>query len=163
MKAAEAELDRDEIEAGVAHYKAALALDPTDKGRDALSEALRAHAMTALTEGKDAALAVRWAREGVAFSSNDTTHALLADMLYAAHEYKDAVDEYRLALAGRPDDDTIKRGLDRARKKLGAGKASHARGKARVAKAAEAPAEADDDAAKSPASAPAEATADEQK
>jgi tetratricopeptide (TPR) repeat protein len=78
-------------------------------------------------------------------------------------QYKDAVDEYRLALAGRPGDDTIKRGLDRARKKAGAGKSSHAHGKARVAKAAEAPAEADDDASKTPASAPPEATADEQK
>ena len=89
--------------------------------------------MTALTERKDAALAVRWAREGVAFSNDDTTHALLADMLYAAHEYKDSVDEYRLALAGRPDDDTLKRGLERARKKLGAEKVRRApHGKARV-------------------------------
>ena len=62
--------------------------------------------MTALTERKDPALAVRWAREGVALDNNDgRAHALLADMLYAAHEYKDSVDEYRLAMAGRPDDD----------------------------------------------------------
>ena len=78
--------------------------------------------MKALTERKDALLAVRWAREGVAFNNDETTHALLADMLYAAHEYKDSVDEYRIALAGHPDDDSLKRGLERARKKLGAEK-----------------------------------------
>jgi hypothetical protein len=58
----------------------------------------------------------------VALSNDETKHALLADMLYAAHEYKDSVDEYRIALAGHPDDDTLKRGLERARKKVGAEK-----------------------------------------
>jgi tetratricopeptide (TPR) repeat protein len=124
VRVAEAELDLDEIEAGVAHYQAALALGGDAKGREALAEALRKHAMAALTERKDPALAVRWAREGVATNNNETTHGLLADMLYAAHEYKDAVDEYQIALAGKPDDDALKRGLERARKKLGTEKAT---------------------------------------
>jgi len=164
-----AELEKDEIETGVKHYKAALGLNAPEKGREALSEALRGHAMTALTERKDPALAVRWARECVAFDSNDTTHALLADMLYAAHEYKDSVDEYRLAMAGRPDDPALKRGLDRARKKIVADKPARPRAKARAAKAAssdEAPAEGGDDAGKTAApeapSAPAEPAAGEQ-
>ena len=53
-------------------------------------------------------------------------------MLYAAHEYEDSVDEYRLALAGRPDDATLKRGLDRARKKLGRRQAGAARAQRRA-------------------------------
>ena len=169
IKAAAAELDKDDIEAGVGHYKAALALDAPEKGHDALAEALRGHAMTALTERKDPALAVRWARESVALDNNDGSHALLADMLYAAHEYKDSVDEYRLAIAGRPDDATLKRGLDRARKKVVADKPARPRAKTRAAKAAasdDAPAESGDDAAKTAAppapSAPAEPAAGEQ-
>ena len=167
IKAAAAEMEKDEIETGVGHYKAALALDAPEKGREALAEALRGHAMTALTERKDPALAVRWAREGVALDSNDgTSHALLADMLYAAHEYKDSVDEYRLAMAGRPDDATLKRGLDRARKKIVADKPARARAKTRTPKAApsdDAPAEGGDDAGKTAApSAPAEPAAGEQ-
>jgi serine/threonine protein kinase len=164
VKAAEAELDRDEIEGGVAHYKAALALDPSDKGRDALLEALRTRAMAALTERKDAAHAVRWARERVGVADNDTTHGLLADMLYAAREYESSLEEYRTAIAANPDDEALKRGFDRARKKIGAEKSSRSRGKAQVAKAmaAEAPAEADTEPDKAP-SAPAETAADEQK
>ena len=84
----------------------------------------------------------------------DGSHALLADMLYAAHEYKDSVDEYRLAMAGRPDDATLKRGLDRARKKIVADKPARPRAKARTAKAApsdDAPAEGGDDAGKTAA------------
>jgi tetratricopeptide (TPR) repeat protein len=168
IKAAVAELDKDDITNGVAHYKAALALNAPDKGREALGETMRARAMTALTERKDPGLAVRWAREGVAFDNNENTHALLADMLYAAKEYKDAVDEYRLAIAGRPDDPALKRGLDRARKKLGSEKQAATRPrKARAAKAAgagdDAPAESGDDADKpAPPSAPAEPAADEQ-
>ena len=166
IKAAAAELDKDEIETGVAHYKAALDLNAPEKGRPALAEALRGHAMTALTERKDPALAVRWARESVAFDNNDATHALLADMLYAAHEFKASVDEYRLAIAGRPDDPTLKRGLDRARKKVVSDKPARPRAKTRAAKAApddEAPAEGGDDAANTAApSAPAEPAAGEQ-
>ena len=126
--------------------------------------------MKALTEREDPLLAVRWAREGVAFNNDETTHALLADMLYAAHEYKDSVDEYRIALAGHPDDDSLKRGLERARKKLGAEKvAARPHAKARVAAkvaGAEEPAEGGDapEPAKSaPPSATTETTADEQK
>jgi len=169
IKAAAAELDKDEIETGVGHYKAALALDAPEKGHEALAEALHGHAMTALTESKDPALAVRWARECVALDNNDGNHALLADMLYAAHEYKDSVDEYRLAMAARPDDPALKRGLDRARKKIVADKPARPRAKARTAKAAssnDAPAEGGDDAGNccSPAepSAPAEPAAGEQ-
>ena len=80
-----------------------------------------------------------------------------------------SVDEYRLALAGKPDDRPLKRGLDRARKK--AGSETSRRVRAAQAKAREgagggeaAPAETTDDAAKSaPPSAPAEPAADEQK
>src|SRR4029079_16846886 len=126
-----------EIDGGLAHYKAALGLNADDKGKEALSESLRAHAMAALTEKKDPALAVRWAREGVGVSDSDATHALLADMLYAAGEYESSVAEYKTALQGRPDDAALKRGLDRARKKLTATQAPRARrgGKARAAKA----------------------------
>ena len=53
IKAAAAEMEKDEIETGVGHYKAALALDAPEKGHEALAEALRGHAMTALTERKD--------------------------------------------------------------------------------------------------------------
>jgi tetratricopeptide (TPR) repeat protein len=166
IKAAAAELDKDEIDTGVAHYRAALELDAPEKGRPALAEALRGHAMTALTDRKDPSLAVRWARECVAFDNNDATHALLADMLYAAHEFKDSVDEYRLAIAGRPDDPTLKRGLDRARRKVVPDKPARPRAKTRSASAApddEAPAESGDDAAKTAApSAPAEPAAGEQ-
>jgi hypothetical protein len=173
VKAAEAELDRDEIDPGVAHYKAALALDAGEdaKGREALSESLRGHAMKALTEKKDAALAVRWAREGVTLNDSDTTHALLADMLYAAGEYESAVAEYKTALAGSPDNAAVlKRGLDRARKKMAAEKAPRSRGgKARAAKpskagdsdeSGESGAEAEKPAAPS---APSEPAPDEQK
>jgi len=166
---AEANFARGEIQTGVARYKAAITLHDEAKGREALAEALRARAMTALTEGKDALLAVRWARERVALNNDETTHALLADMLYAAHEYKDSVDEYRIALAGHPDDDSLKRGLERARKKLGAEKvAARPRAKARVAEkvaGAEEPAEGDapEPAKSPPPSATTETTADEQK
>ena len=167
---AEANFEQGEIQTGVARYKAAITLHDEAKGREALTEALRARAMTALTERKDALLAVRWARERVALNNDETTHALLADMLYAAHEYKDSVDEYRIALAGHPDDDTLKRGLERARKKVGAEKvAARPHAKARVAAkvdGAEEPAEGGDapEPAKSPPpSATTEPTADEQK
>jgi serine/threonine protein kinase/tetratricopeptide (TPR) repeat protein len=166
IKVAAAELEKDDIETGVAHYKAALALDAPEKGHQALAEALRGHAMTALTDRADPALAVRWARESVALDNNDATHALLADMLYAAHEYRDSVDEYRLAIAGRPDDATLKRGLDRARKKIAAERPARPAGRTRAAKPAptdDAPAEGGDDADKSAApSAPAEPAAGEQ-
>jgi len=167
---AEANFEQGEIQTGVARYKAAITLHDETKGRDALAEVIRTRAMKALTEREDPSLAVRWAREGVALNNAEKTHALLADMLYAAHEYKDSVDEYRIALAGHPDDDSLKRGLERARKKLGAEKAAaRPRPKARVAAkvaGAEEPAEGGDVAepAKSPPpSATTETTADEQK
>jgi serine/threonine protein kinase len=169
VRVAEAELDLDEIESGVSHYKAAITLDSGGKGREALVEALRKRAIGALVDRKDPVLAVRWARESVAFNNDETTHALLADMLYAAKEYKDAVDEYRIAIAGRPDDEALKRGLERARKKVGADKAAAAprpRAKPHVAKAApsNAPAEGDapDPDKPEPPSAAAEPPADEQ-
>jgi serine/threonine protein kinase len=172
---AEAKFALDEIEDGVSYYKAVISLDRegTGKWREALSEALRTHAMAALTERGDPELAVRWARAGAAFANNENTHALLADMLYAAKEYKDAVDEYRLAIAGKPDDPALKRGLDRARKKAGVAEkpVARARSKVRTAKAssseegstAEAAATEDDSAKSAPPSAPPEPTADEQK
>ena len=61
--------------------------------------------MKALVEQKDAKAAVRWARGVVAVDPDAVSgHALLADMLYAAEAYQDAVTEYRTALAGEPDD-----------------------------------------------------------
>jgi serine/threonine protein kinase len=165
----EANFDQGEIQTGVARYKAAITLHDEGKGRVALAEVIRTRAMKALTEGGDPSLAVRWAREGVAFNNDEKTHALLADMLYAAREYKDSVDEYRIALAGHPDDDSLKRGLERARKKLGAEKAAaRPQPKARVAAkvdGAEEPAEGGDapEPAKSqPPSATTEPAADEQ-
>src|SRR6185503_10674402 len=60
---AEANFEQAEIQTGVARYRAAITLHDEAKKRDALAETLRTRAMTALTERKDALLAVRWTRE----------------------------------------------------------------------------------------------------
>ena len=118
VKAAEEELDRGEIEAGVAHYRTALALDAHGGGEAELVAALRTRAQSALSANKDTE-AVRWAREVVAFSGgNAEAHALLAECLHALREDGEAVTEYEKALATRPDDPTFTHGLSAARHAL---------------------------------------------
>jgi len=118
VKAAEEELDRGEIEAGVAHYRIALALDAHGGGEAELVAALRTRAQSALSVNKDTE-AVRWAREAVAFSGgNADAHALLAECLHALREDGEAVTEYEKALATRPDDPTFTHGLSAARHAL---------------------------------------------
>ena len=111
-----------------------------------LSEAIRLRALAALVQRQDAEAAVRLARQGLLVAGDQApAHGLLADMLYAAHEYEESVTEYRAALAGAPDDAALKRGLDRARKKLGQDKAKTAASSSRTktkARAAAAGAEA---------------------
>jgi serine/threonine-protein kinase len=130
IKAAEAELDRGELEAGVEHYKAAASLAPEESDASSLSEAIRLRALAALVQRQDPDAAVRLARQGLAVAGDEEapapSHGLLADMLYAAHEYQESVSEYRAALGGAPDDAALKRGLERARKKLGQDKAKAA-------------------------------------
>jgi tetratricopeptide (TPR) repeat protein len=120
VKAAEEELDRGEIDAGVAHYRTALALDAHGGGEAELVAALRTRAQSALSANKDTE-AVRWAREAVAFSGgNAEAHALLAECLHALREDGEAVTEYEKALAVRPDDPTFTHGLSAARHALAA-------------------------------------------
>jgi eukaryotic-like serine/threonine-protein kinase len=131
VKAAEEELDRGEIEAGVSHYRIALALDAHGGGEAELVAALRTRAQSALSANKDTE-AVRWAREAVAFSGGDAdAHALLADCLHALREDGEAVTEYEKALATRPDDPTFTHSLSAARHALATDAkrehASHAR------------------------------------
>ncbi len=127
IKAAEAELDSGDLDAGVVHYKAAARLAPEESDTASLSEAIRLRALAALVQRQDAEAAVRLARQGLLVAGDQApAHGLLADMLYAAHEYEESVTEYRAALAGAPDDAALKRGLDRARKKLGQDKAKAA-------------------------------------
>ena len=117
VKAAEEELDRGEIENGVAHYRIALALDAHGGGEAELVAALRTRAQSALSANKDTE-AVRWAREVVAFSGDADAHALLAECLHALREDGEAVTEYEKALASRPDDPTFTHGLSAARHTL---------------------------------------------
>jgi serine/threonine protein kinase len=144
IKAAEAELDGGDLDAGVAHYKAAAKLAPEESDMASLSEAIRLRALAALVQRQDAEAAVRLARQGLLVAGDQPqAHGLLADMLYAAQEYEESVAEYRAALAGAPDDAALKRGLDRARKKLGQDKAKAAASSSRTrARAAAAGAEA---------------------
>jgi serine/threonine protein kinase len=167
---ARADLEKQDFEAATAHYRIGSGLPGPSEDTKALLDLIRTSAIDAIKAG-DADKAVAWAREGLALAGpNDgDSHALLADTLYASKAYKDAVDEYRLAIAAQPDDAVLKRGLDRARKKIVADKPARPRATtARAGKAAassEAPAESDADsaekAAPAPASAPAEPAADE--
>jgi hypothetical protein len=164
------ELGKEELDGAVAHYRLALSVPGTPAGeRRMMLELIRQHAIDAL-KASDADKSVAWARAGLALGGTEDAdaHALLADTLYAAHTYAESVSEYQTALAAKPDDVTIKRGLDRARRKLGSDRAGQAHrsrsGKTKTAAAAgERSAETDSDQAKDEASAPAEAAADEQK
>jgi eukaryotic-like serine/threonine-protein kinase len=147
VKSAEAELDRGDLDAGVAHYRVALALDAHAGGEAELAAALRTRAQSALSANKDTE-AVRWARQTVAIASADPeAHALLADCLHALREDGEAVTEYEKALSARPDDRTFTHGLSAARHALAAETAavkhehaSHARHAASEPSPSEAPA-----------------------
>jgi len=118
VKNAEAELDQGAIDAGVAHYRVALALDAHAGGEAELAAALRTRAQSALSANKDTE-AVRWARAAVALADADPeAHALLADCLHALREDGEAVTEYEKALSARPDDRTFTHGLSAARHAL---------------------------------------------
>jgi tetratricopeptide (TPR) repeat protein len=120
VKSAEAELDRGEIDTGVAHYRLALALDAHAGGEAELAAALRTRAQSALSANKDTE-AVRWARAAVALADADPeAHALLADCLHALREDGEAVTEYEKALSARPDDRTLTHSLSSARHALAA-------------------------------------------
>jgi serine/threonine protein kinase/tetratricopeptide (TPR) repeat protein len=120
VKSAEAELDRGDIDAGVAHYRVALALDAHAGGEVELAAALRTRAQSALSANKDTE-AVRWARQAVAVAGADPeAHALLAECLHALREDGEAVTEYEKALSSRPDDRTFTHGLSTARHALAA-------------------------------------------
>jgi serine/threonine protein kinase/tetratricopeptide (TPR) repeat protein len=124
VKAADEDFDRGAIEAGVAHYRMALSLDPRIGGEATLVNLLRARAKAALSAGKGGQ-AVRWAREAIGLNASDAAgHALLADSLHAAHEDQEAVTEYEKAVAAKPDDRRFARGLERARRVLDASDAA---------------------------------------
>jgi serine/threonine protein kinase len=127
-RAAQAELDRGDVEAGTAHYKLALGMDPAGRqGQEHLALALRARAEAALA-AKRPADAARWAREVVALEAADPdAHALLGAALLASGSYAAAADEYSHALASRPRDPALKRGLARARRRADAPAARAAR------------------------------------
>jgi serine/threonine protein kinase len=112
------ELDAGDIEAGVAHYRIALGLDPRARGTSQLVATLRGRAETALREAR-AADAVRWARTALGLAEADPdAHALLAEALFAAHDDAAAVVEFGKALASRPDDAAFKKGLGRAQRRI---------------------------------------------
>jgi serine/threonine protein kinase len=113
--AASHELDAGAVDAGVAHYKIALGLDPGAPGTAPLIATLRARAAASLTANRPAE-AVSWARTALALAEADPDgHALLAEALYAAHDDGAAAVEFGKALASRPADPAFKQGLARAR------------------------------------------------
>ncbi|HVR01596.1 MAG TPA: hypothetical protein VMT47_05665, partial [Polyangia bacterium] len=162
------ELDRGEIDAGVAHYKIALSVDPGAPGTSQLAATLRGRAETSL-RADHAGEAVRWARTVVGLAEADPdAHALLAEALSASHDDAAAAVEYGKALASRPADPAFKRGLARARQRVARSTASRARQKAVAATrdpaASETAPAADDDAEddeKSSAEAKSEAKAEQ--
>ncbi len=171
VKAAEEELDHGQIEAGVAHYRIALALDAHGGGEAELVAALRTRAQSALSANKDTE-AVRWAREAVSLADGDpAAHALLGDCLHALRHDDEAVAQYEKALTSRPDDPTFTHSLSVARHALavesgspgGAGAVRHEHGSShgRHSTATPAPIEAlpsaPAEASPPPAEAPAEA------
>ncbi|HMF39908.1 MAG TPA: protein kinase [Polyangia bacterium] len=167
------DLQKQNFEAATAHYRIGSGLPGSPEEAKALLDLVRTSAIDAIKAG-DTDKAVAWAREGLTLAGDATdavadAHALLADTLYAAKDYAESVAEYKTAIAGKPGDATLKRGLDRARKKVTAEKAPRPRAKARAGKAAASPGEAPADSSSdgdsdkpAPPSAPAEATPDEQ-
>jgi len=127
------ELDGGDVDAGVAHYKIALTVDPAAPGTSQLAATLRERAEAALRAGR-ATLAVRWARTVVGLAEADpAAHALLAEALSASHEDAAAVAEFDKALASRPADAALRRGLARARRRVALAAAPHPRAKAGAA------------------------------
>jgi serine/threonine protein kinase len=118
---ARAELDASDINAGVAHYKVAISIDPGGQGAARLAQALRTHARAALVANHPAD-ALRWARANVAIADADPdAHALLADVLLRLGKSSAALDEYDRALQTNPEDPTWRRGWLRARRRMRAG------------------------------------------
>jgi serine/threonine protein kinase len=111
------ELDGGDIDAGVAHYKIALGVDPGAQGTSQLAATLRGRAEAALRADRPGE-AVRWARAGLGLAEADPdAHALLAEALLASHDAAAAAAEFGKALASRPADVAFKRGLEQARKR----------------------------------------------
>jgi serine/threonine protein kinase len=169
---AHGDLEKQDFEAATAHYRIGTGLPGPAEDAKQLIDLIRTSAIDAIKAG-DADKAVAWAREGLTLAGDGDAdaHALLADTLYAAHDFEASVTEYKAAIAVKSGDAALKRGLDRARKKLAAEKAPRTRAKPRAAKkAASGEAAADSEAADSekagdkPAapSAPAETAPDEQ-
>jgi serine/threonine protein kinase/tetratricopeptide (TPR) repeat protein len=130
VQKAEAELDRGQIDDGVAHYRVALALDAHAGGEAELVAALRTRAQSSLTAQKPTD-AVRWARQALALAPTDpASHALVADSLAGAREYAGAAAEYEKALAMRPDDPVLTHDLQQIRHAMAA-EASSSRYRAR--------------------------------
>jgi tetratricopeptide (TPR) repeat protein len=158
-RAARAELDAGAMEAGVSHYKIALAVDPKARGQSQIAQALRARGEVALAARRPSE-AVRWAREALSLAEADPdAHALLGAALLASREYAAAAAEYGKALASRPHDAAFKRGLARARRRLE--EASPPPTPAAEAGEA-APAEPADEAERAPASPPGETAPEQQ-
>jgi eukaryotic-like serine/threonine-protein kinase len=115
VQKAEAELDRGQIDDGVAHYRVALALDAHAGGEAEVAAALRTRAQSALTAQRSAE-AVRWAREALTLTPADpSAHALVAESLAGARDYHSAAGEYEKALALRPDDPALTHELQQMR------------------------------------------------
>jgi serine/threonine protein kinase len=130
------ELDAGEMDAGVAHYKVALGLDPGAQGTSQLAALLRGRAEAAL-HAEHAALAARWARAEVGLAEADPdAHALLAEALLASRDDAEAAVEFGKALASRPNDAEFKRGFERARKRA---RRAHAKAAASAPSSAEEP------------------------
>jgi serine/threonine protein kinase len=132
------ELDAGDIDAGVAHYKIALSVDPGATGTSELAATLRGRAEAAL-HADHATLGVRWARAAVGLAEADPdAHALLAEALLASHDDAGAAAEFGKALASRPTDPDFKHGLERAHKHTARPPAPRPRPKAAPPREAEA-------------------------
>jgi serine/threonine protein kinase len=156
------ELDGGDIDAGVAHYKIALGVDPGAQGTSQLVASLRGRAEAAL-RADHAALAVRWARTALGLAEADPdAHALLAQALLASHEDAAAAVEFGKALASRPADPTFRRGLGLARRRAARTAAPRPSAKVTAARSDDAPPAASDDDEKSPSGSPSGESAPEQ-
>ena len=124
IEAAEAELDRGELEAGVERYEAACSLAPPVIGHVGAVGGDPTCARWRPLSGAGRDTAVRLARQGLAVAGNQAPASRAAGGHAVRRARVPGVGErIRAALAGTPDDAALKRGLDRARKKLGQDKA----------------------------------------
>jgi tetratricopeptide (TPR) repeat protein len=118
QRQAEAALDQGEMERGVSLYQLALQVDPAAEGASLLARALLDRGRRALAIRRPTE-AVRWGRRALSFAEADPgAHAFLADALFAARDFPAAGDEYAKALASRPEDRALLRGLTRSRARL---------------------------------------------